>query len=154
MLFRSSGFYWQITTPGKRTLRSQSLTRGILDEQVAHSPEITHELENGPTGPAITYGFAKNGPNGEEIHFVIATDQSELDRLIDSFTRELTIWLAVLVMLLLATGMAIINFGLRPLDQLAAAIGRLRNGKSDSLEGNYPSEISPLVSDQIGRAHV
>ncbi|MGD9811874.1 MAG: sensor histidine kinase, partial [Sphingobium sp.] len=35
-----SGFYWQITSPGKRSLRSESLTRGALNEDVAHSPQI------------------------------------------------------------------------------------------------------------------
>lgn len=142
-----SGFYWQITSPGKRTLRSPSLTRGGLDEYVAHSPKITHQLDSGPTGPAITYGFVRLRPDGRDIHFVIATDQKELDRLIESFTYELTIWLAVLAALLLITGVAIISFGLHPLNRLAAAIARLRAGKSEALEGSYPTEIAPLVTD-------
>ena len=142
-----SGFYWQVTAEGKQPLRSESMTRGSLDEEVAHSPEIAHVVEEGPTGPAITYGFIRDGPNGEEIHFVIATDQSELDRLIDSFNRELTFWLIGLGALLLATGLAIISFGLRPLGQLGEAIGRLRRGEADRLEGRYPSEIAPLVND-------
>ncbi len=142
-----SGFYWQVTVPGKRPLRSESMTRGVLDDEVAHSPEITHVVEEGPTGPAITYGFIRQGPKGEEIHFVIATDQSELDRLIDSFNRELTLWLVVLGAMLAATGIAIISFGLRPLDQLRQAIARLRRGEADRLEGRYPSEIAPLVND-------
>ncbi len=142
-----SGFYWQITSPGKRTLRSASLTHGGLDEHVAHSPEITHELDSGPTGPAITYGFVRPRADGKDIHFVIATDQKELDRLIDSFTYELTIWLVVLAALLLITGVAIIGFGLQPLTHLATAIARLRADKSEALEGKYPSEIAPLVTD-------
>lgn len=142
-----SGFYWQITSSGKRTLRSESLTRGALDEDIAHSPEIMHRLDTGPTGPAITYGFAKPGPDGKDIHFVIATDQKELDRLIDSFTHELTLWLVALGALLLATGLVVISFGLRPLSRLAASIARLRAGKSSELEGRYPTEIAPLVID-------
>jgi signal transduction histidine kinase len=142
-----SGFYWQVTVPGKRALRSESLTRGALDAEVAHSPAISHKVETGPTGPAITYGFVAPGPKGEGIHFVIATDQSELDRVIDSFTRELTLWLGGLGVLLLATGVAIIDFGLRPLRQLAEAISRLRRGGTQQLEGHYPVEIAPLVAD-------
>ncbi len=142
-----SGFYWQVTTPGKRTLKSESMTRGELDASIAHSPEIAHKVETGPTGPAITYGVIEPGPNGEQLHFVIATDQSELDRLIDSFTRELTPWLVALGALLLATGMAIIGFGLRPLDRLGAAVAQLRRGQSAGLEGTYPAEIAPLVTD-------
>lgn len=142
-----SGFYWQVTANGREPLRSRSMTRGSLDQSIAHSPEILHRLDSGPTGPAITYGYTRPGPAGEDVHFVIATDQSELDRLIDSFTRELTAWLAVLAALLLATGFAIISFGLKPLDQLSLAFSRMRRGETEELEGQYPAEIAPLATD-------
>ncbi len=142
-----SGFYWQVTADGRAPLKSESMTRGSLDEQIAHSPEILHTLDNGPTGPAITYGFTRTGPAGEDIHFVIATDQRELERLIGSFTRDLTLGLVGLGALLLATGVAIIGFGLHPLDHLSRAIARLRQGEAVELEGHYPVEIAPLAAD-------
>ncbi len=148
-----SGFYWQVTAEGREPLRSQSMTRGNLDESIAHSPEILHRLDSGPTGPAITYGYTRKGPAGEEIHFVIATDQSELDRLIGSFTRDLTAWLAALAALLLATGFAIISFGLKPLDRLSLAFARLRHGEAKELEGQYPTEIAPLAADLNAYIH-
>lgn len=142
-----SGFYWQVSAAGREPLRSRSMTRGSLDESIAHSPEIFHRLDAGPTGPAITYGYTRKGPAGEDIHFVIATDQSELDRLIGSFTRDLTAWLAALAALLLATGFAIISFGLRPLDRLSLAFSRMRRGETEGLDGHYPAEIAPLATD-------
>lgn len=142
-----SGFYWQVTAAGREPLRSRSMTRGNLDQSIAHSPEILHRLDSGPTGPAITYGYTQPASDGADIHFVIATDQSELDRVIGSFTRDLTLWLSGLGLLLLATGMAIISFGLRPLDRLASAFARLRRGEAQALEGNYPAEIAPLAAD-------
>lgn len=142
-----SGFYWQVTAPGRKPLRSRSMTRGALDESIAHSPEILHRVENGPTGAAIIYGFTRRGPAGEDIHFVIATDQSELDRLIGKFTADLALWLAGLAALLLGTGLAVVAFGLRPLDRLTAAFGRLRRGEALELEGEYPAEIAPLAAD-------
>lgn len=148
-----SGFYWQISADDRDPLRSRSMTRGSLDERVAHSPEILHTRDGGPTGPAITYGFTQAAPDGEEVHFVIATDQSELDRLIGGFTRDLTVWLAGLGSLLLATGLAIIGFGLHPLDRLAKATARLRRGEAAELEGQYPAEIGPLVSDLNAYVH-
>lgn len=123
------------------------MTRGSLEEDIAHSPEILHRLEHGPTGPAITYGYTRKGPAGEDIHFVIATDQRELDRLIGSFTRDLSTWLAALAVLLLATGFAIISFGFKPLDRLSQAFARLRHGETEELEGQYPAEIAPLAAD-------
>lgn len=142
-----SGFYWQVTVPRQPALRSQSMTRGILDESIAHSPDIAHTVEGGPTGPAITYGLLEYGPSGEPVHVVIATDKSELDEDIASFTSELVTWLIALAALLLATGLAVISFGLQPLQRLAGAITRLRSGEAEELEGSYPSEIAPLVMD-------
>lgn len=142
-----SGFYWQVELPGRPPLRSESMTRGNLDMSIAHSPNIAHTVENGPTGPAINYGLVERGPQGEEIHIVIATDQSELNEDIAAFTNELFIWLIALAALLLATGLAIISFGLRPLARLRDAITRLRSARAQELEGRYPSEIAPLVND-------
>lgn len=142
-----SGFYWQVNAPGREPLRSRSMTRGQLDQSIAYSPEILHRVDSGPTGAAITYGFTKRGPAGEDVHFVIATDQSELDRLISAFTSDLALWLSGLAALLLGTGLAVIAFGLRPLDRLASAFGRLRRGEAHELEGEYPAEIAPLAAD-------
>jgi signal transduction histidine kinase len=57
------------------------------------------------------------------------------------------LWLAGLGLLLLATGLAIISFGLSPLDRLSSAFARLRRGEAQSLEGDYPAEIAPLAAD-------
>ena len=142
-----SGFYWEVAVHGHAPLKSESMIRGELDQRVAHSPEIVHQIESGPTGPAITYGMIEYGPGGEEVHVVIATDQHELDEDIASFTRELTWWLVSLAALLLASGLALVLIGLKPLDQLAAAINAVRGGKTRTLGGRYPAEIAPLVSD-------
>lgn len=142
-----SGFYWQVSIEGQPVLKSASMTRGALDQSLAHSPDVAHEIDDGPTGPTITYGLLEDGPSGEQIHIVIATDKSELDDDIAAFNRDLVIWLATLALLLLATGVAIISFGLRPFSRLGEAIASVRAGKADRLEGNYPSEIAPLVGD-------
>lgn len=142
-----SGFYWEVAVRGHPPLKSESMTRGELDQRVAHSPSIVHRIESGPTGPAITYGMIEAGPAGQEVHIVIATDQRELDEDIAAFTRELSWWLGSLALLLVATGLALVLFGLKPLDRLAAAINAVRGGKARVLAGTYPSEIAPLVND-------
>lgn len=142
-----SGFYWEVAVHGHPPLKSESMTRGTLDQRVAHSPRIVHRIERGPTGPAITYGMIERGPAGEEVHVVIATDQRELDEDIAAFSRELSWWLAALALALLATGLVMIMVSLKPLDRLGGAINALRAGKAKTLDGRYPAEIAPLVSD-------
>ena len=142
-----SGFYWQITAEGHRPLRSPSMTRGSLDESVAHDSSVHHHVEAGPTGPTITYGLLRKAQDGADVHFVIATDERLLDETIASFTRELTLWLALLALALAATGLVAVSVGLAPLDRLAYATARLRAGKASRLEGEYPTEFAPLVAD-------
>lgn len=142
-----SGYYWEVAVRGHPPLKSESMTRGELVQRVAHSPQIVHRIERGPTGPAITYGMIERGPAGQEVHIVIATDQRELDEDIAAFSEELSWWLAALALALLATGLLMVIVGLKPLDRLGLAINALRAGKARSLDGRYPAEIAPLVSD-------
>ena len=142
-----SGFYWQVTRPGFGALKSPSMTRGQLDSDVAHSPKILHRVADGPTGAVIVYGYIKEMPSGEPLHFVIATDERHLQHIVRKFTRELTVWLVLLALALLASGFAIITFGLRPLNHLSVAVERLRKGDIARIEGRYPDELHTLVSD-------
>ncbi|MFN4135274.1 MAG: ATP-binding protein [Novosphingobium sp.] len=142
-----SGFYWQITRPGFGTLKSPSMTQGELDYDIAHSPSILHRVASGPTGPTIVYGFIREAPGGPPLHFVIATDERHLQRIISAFTRELTVWLTLLALALLASGLAIITFGLRPFNRLSRAIDALRRGERRRIDGRYPDEIEAVVSD-------
>lgn len=142
-----SGFYWEVSIDRGATLRSPSLTRGSLDNRVAHSSQVLHVVEDGPTGPTITYGFVRPADDGRYVHYLIATDKRLLDNVIRGFTQELTIWLAVLALALVATGLAIVTFGFRPFDRVASSIAALRAGRQDALAGTYPSEVTPLVED-------
>ncbi|GGD67404.1 sensor histidine kinase [Croceicoccus mobilis] len=142
-----SGFYWEVAVHGRPGLKSPSMTRGSLDPSTAHDTSIHHHVEAGPTGPTITYGTMRQAGDGTNVHFMIATDERLLNEAIAEFTQELTLWLAALAMALALTGMAVVSFGLRPLDRLAHATARLRSGHATSLEGKYPNEIAPLVDD-------
>ncbi|WP_226637175.1 sensor histidine kinase [Novosphingobium profundi] len=141
------GFYWQVSIDGYPPLRSASLTHGELDTSIAHDSSIHHHVESGPTGPTITYGFVRKAEGLGDVHYVIATDERILDDIIARFDHELRLWLGLLAALLGTTGVVYVAFGLRPLDRLGAASARLREGTAARLEGTYPTEIAPLVSD-------
>ncbi|WP_417595979.1 ATP-binding protein [Parasphingorhabdus sp.] len=143
----NAGFYWQITRQGYEPIKSASMTKGGIDDSIANSPQVSHGHQVGPTGKAITYGLIRPTADGDSVRFVIATDQRLLDAITNEFEAELKLWLAILALLLLASGGAIILFGLRPLDRLRKASETLRRGEADVIEGNYPSEIAPLVGN-------
>jgi signal transduction histidine kinase len=143
-----SGFYWQVEREGAPVLKSASMTRGALDPALAHQPEIVHRLAKGPTGPTMTYGFARPAPDGgSELHFLIATDERILNEVISAFDRELQRWLTLLAAGLLATGVIVNIYTLRPLDRLGKSVAAVRNGSARRMDVGWPAEIAPLVAD-------
>ncbi|MFN3517161.1 MAG: sensor histidine kinase [Novosphingobium sp.] len=142
-----SGYYWQISVDGRPPLGSASLVGSQLDPAIAHSQSVQHVDAAGPTGPAITYGLVRREADGTELHFVIATDHSELDALVERFTRDLTVWFALLGAGLLAAGVAMAGITLRPLAGLRLALVRFRRGETNALEGEFPAEVKPLVEE-------
>ncbi len=146
-LFPLEGYYWQVTVDEGGEIRSQSLGARRLDQDVAHSSAVVHEIEDGPRGPVVAYGFTRQSAHGHTIHYVIAADKRLLDAALARFNHELSLWLAALAAALVGTGLAVIAFGLRPLDRLGEAIAALRDGRSSRLDGRFPAEIAPLAGD-------
>jgi signal transduction histidine kinase len=77
----------------------------------------------------------------------VAADGARIGRMTASFTRTLAISLALLAAGLIAIVVAQVRFGLAPLRGLGRALTQLREGQVDQVEGDYPSEIRPLVED-------
>lgn len=146
-----SGFYWQVERDGAPPLKSGSITRGGLDPSLAHQPDVVHRLAPGPTGPTMTYGFARPAPDGgTELHFLIATDERILNEVIAAFDRDLRRWLTLLAMGLLITGSVVIGFALKPVDRLGRSVAAVRSGSAPRVEDGWPAELAPLVTDLNG----
>lgn len=146
-----SGFYWQVERDGLPALQSQSVTSGALDPSLAHQPDVLHRLAPGPTGPTMTYGFARPAMDGgSELHFLIATDERILNDVIHSFDAELRRWLAFVAIGLLGTGALVIVFTLKPLERLGLAVASVRTGQARRMPDRWPREIAPLVQDLNG----
>ncbi len=143
-----SGFYWQVERHGAPVLKSASMPEGALDPSLAHQPDILHRLAPGPTGPTMTYGFARPAPDGgSELHFLIATDERILNYVIHAFDAELRRWLVLLAIALLGTGAIVVIYALKPLERLGAAVASVRTGSTRRMEDGWPREIAPLVQD-------
>lgn len=66
---------------------------------------------------------------------------------IAAFNTRLVWWLLSLGILLLVTMAIQVRFGLRPLKRIGVALAAIRNGASPRLEGDFPQEIMPLVTE-------
>lgn len=144
-----SGLYWEVRVEGRTTLRSRSLWEQSLNMPVSAASDEAAVRITGPEQQGLmVWSRVIRYPNFNapiEIH--VAADGARMDRMTASFTRTLAVSLALLALGLMIIVVAQVQFGLAPLRRLGRAMTQLREGQVDRVEGEYPSEIRPLVED-------
>ncbi len=159
-----SGRYWQVAEPssgGRLTALIRS--RSLLDAELKVPDGFVARLQKSP-GPVV-YGDTR-GPDGEVLRiggllsrlpgravpvvFLAAEDRSPVDR---DAQRFAVVTLAALLLLgvgLIAAVVLQVRIGLRPLFELRHEIAEIRNGTSDRLSKDYPTELSPVADELNG----
>ena len=150
-----SGLYWQLDelTPGQvqpGVLRSRSL----WDTQLALPPDVlrdgeTHAHELPGPGDTRLRVLERTVRPDERLRWrlSVAGDLKDTHEAVAGFQRVLGVSLAALLVLLLAAAWAQVALGLRPLQALHQSLQSVRAGRSPRLQGDFPSEVQPLVSD-------
>lgn len=147
-----SGWYWQISQEGATPFRSRSLWDQELDIDArdSHAKSVARIFETaGPDNQHLRVIERDiRLPGSEELyHFALAGDVSELKEQVSAFNTTLIWWLSALGGILLLTLAIQIHFGLRPLRRISAALGAIRSGETERLEGTMPREIEPLARE-------
>lgn len=83
----------------------------------------------------------------EPLLLYAAIDRTSADASVGSFTLRLGIALGILAVGLIGGVLVLIRYGLRPLHEIEDKLGDVRAGRRDKLDGEYPSELSPLVRE-------
>ena len=144
-----AGYYWQVSGRDGVVLQSASL------EPQQHFPppapgadrELIRSIEAGPTGgPMIAYERPwDTAASGYVLQ--IGADQRIVDDVLAHFNRALILSLGTLAFALIGAGALQAWFGLRPMRRLRDALSDIRVGKAETLPGDFPSEVRPLVDD-------
>lgn len=144
------GFYWQAGRKGQVELRSQSL----WDQQLSWQPGLGKgektEL-SGPNGASLLgeqQAIIINTATGEQkVDILVALEETQIREARREFLYAMAPSLAVLALALMGAVWIFLRFGLAPLDQLRTALGAVHDRRARLIEGDYPSEIQPLVND-------
>lgn len=155
-----SGAYWQVNAaedvlPGG-VLRSRSLWDFVLtipDDQLAPGSIHIHRLL-GPSEQRLlaaerTVSIEDSGKT-VPVRLIAAIDLRELNQAIDDFGNRVAQYLIVLAIVLILLLMIQVSIGLAPLNRLNRALDRLRRSETEQLEGEFPSEIRPLINNLNG----
>ncbi len=156
-----SGDYWQIATlDGDGTLRTLRRSRSLWDRALAAPPAGVAVLTHTP-GEVMFYDSA--GPVNQPLRvaallgrlpdfptpvvFMAAEDRSPVDRDIRAFNTRIAVALLLLGAGLIAAVIIQVRVGLRPLFALRREVAAVRTGKSERVNGHYPSELEPLAAE-------
>ncbi|WP_291994198.1 ATP-binding protein [Candidatus Accumulibacter sp. ACC003] len=158
------GLYWQVdeiaqpdqvAAPAAGSLRSRSLWDSVLlvPQDAPADGEIHQHRLAGPADSSL--GVVERvvridpRPDGPERAFrlIVAADERLLREPVAAFNSALWLALGVLGGGLVMAALVQVLIGLAPLRKLRAALARVRNGDAQSLVGDFPAEVMPLVDE-------
>jgi len=139
-----SGLYWNVT--GERhQLRSRSLwDKNITREEQGDDSDLFGANEERLIYISQTLSIPEVS---EPLQVIVGIDENPLEVALESLIGQLGIILLVLFFGVLAFLILLINWSLRPLSHLQTELQALKSGQSQIIEGDYPSEVSPLITD-------
>jgi signal transduction histidine kinase len=144
----ASGLYWQVSA-GDVALRSRSLwDQTMASNESVGAGEWTSGDVTGPFGQKLVFVARKVSLNegGAPILVMLGADHAAVTAARGEFSRDLAIFLVLLWAVLSAAAWAQVRLGLKPLDDVRAALAEMQGHASARLhEDDYPTEAAPLA---------
>jgi signal transduction histidine kinase len=154
-----SGCYWQVDSLAQDAASGLLRSRSLWDYTLAapaDSPadgSIHQHRIVGPEGKML--GMVERSVRIEEaadgqvrtFRLIAAADESLMAEPVARFNGALWLALGLLGVGLVVAALVQVFIGLAPLEKLRGALGRVRSGETQALEGRFPVEIMPLVEE-------
>jgi signal transduction histidine kinase len=144
-----SGLYWQVDRAGAAALRSRSLWDEVLRVPGDLPADGAVHRQRGPGPGGSTVGLVARTVRieGSPWRLLVAADERLLMEPVERFQGALWLALGLLGAGLVLAALMQVWVGLAPLRRLRAALGQVRSGEAERLEGEFPAEIMPLVQE-------
>ncbi len=151
-----SGWYWQIARID-RTPAEVSGSTSLFGGRLPNLPPPQGRVKPGE----LREGYAI-GPDERRLRLIervvdlgedgrfriqVAADADEIESTIASFELALAVTFLLLGLLLVGTTVVQVRFGLQPLSRLQEAVGLIRKGQKDRIEGDWPDDLAPLATE-------
>ena len=155
-----SGNYWQLdrladVSVQRGILRSRSLWDATLAAPADALPDgaiHVHEIA-GPENARLLLverTLRAEGDSATQWRLLAAADLRENEAAVSHFNGVLGTALTALLALLCVAALAQVTVGLAPLKKLQRALARVRDGRTQRLEGDFPLEVRALIDDFNG----
>ncbi len=150
------GLYWQVKTSGgnvfsSRSLWDQTITAPAVQGRTGEISRYRDVKSNAGTLLLVERTVVmKAGEKDLQVQLVVAMDQNELDTARSSFASDVFILVSLLALFLFAATAVQTLIGLRPLSTLRQRVNAISSNRQDVLEGQFPTEVEPLVDELNG----
>lgn len=149
-----SGLYWQVQDEVRPTrLHSRSLWDNTIElpkDEILLGKIHSHVLP-GPEQQQllVTERQVIFHPDSDErrLRVAVAIDRQEISQARNSFARGMLPYLGAMTALLMLVSWFQVRIGLSPLDTVRIGINDIRKGEERRLEGSYPDELMPLITE-------
>lgn len=146
-----SGLIAQVTSAGKPVWRSQSfIGAGKVDDPYAvpgqwHFDEFT--LQGQRYFRAVFTVIWEHRKKETSFSFMVWESDAPYQAQISGFEAALWQWLGGLICVSVVLVFVMLYWGFRPFARLADAVRAVEQGQSPAIDGQYPSEVRPVVQN-------
>lgn len=155
-----SGFYWSVTeikNPTNR-LASASLVDGEISQNISVNFDANFERNFNTTDSAGNKLLGVEAQvflgEGDDVYsFQITGNKGSLDNDVSEFTRQLLVLLFLFALGFILVSYFLVRLGLAPLREISISLSDIREGKATRLEGEFPTEVQPLVDETNSLIH-
>jgi signal transduction histidine kinase len=146
----ASGWYWTIYDEAGNLVNFSSSVVGIV------IPAVTTPFDDNNTRLAVVtdpFGTQVRAierrvtANGVPMRVMVTGSLDEILELVGDFRGQTLIVLLAVAVMLAIMSFIVARIALRPLQQLGKAIERVREGETENVAGEYPTEIAPLADE-------
>ncbi len=145
----ASGLYWQVSGDGV-LLRSRSLwDETLTPPNTANAAHWTTGQMTGPFDQRLVYveRRVQLDARSPPLTVLLGADSVAVATAREAFGRDLMLFLGLLWLVLSLAAWVQVELGLRPLEDVRAALEGMRKHASARLaEGDYPTEAAPLAN--------
>jgi signal transduction histidine kinase len=156
------GWYWAVIEvdgnnsftglPGKSNSfvnERPEVAKAVVADAIRNPGAPVHVDGDGPNDESLRIGVraVKFTDRPVPVLLYVGIDRTSADEAVSRFTWQLGIALAILATGLVVGVVVLIRFGLHPLHEIQDKLHDVRAGRRDTLDGEYPAEMSPLVKE-------
>lgn len=143
-----SGKYWRIEqmNPTPSSLTQLPRSRSLWDSE--QSPANSHLGPEGETLIIAERTISIASKQGDiSLHLLVGAHNDEVTSPLVHFRNQLVLYLLLIGLALTVAAWVQVSIGLKPLQALRTQLSELRASHTKRLEGKFPSEVEPLVSE-------